>query len=182
MLSGLGFAAPQAAYHGAVRDRLHWIPGDTEQRNCCFHGAASLTNCDAEVLDKEGKSRVCTGPRRRDCFNSVLLAPAAGKARCQLRREMHRVQVPPAPLVRMIGEAANHAALGALNTRPPVGKAALKAPILDLKVNRLHPPGVIEANQTGVMRLECVNVGNLPYREPPMNRPRRATEIPKEPR
>ncbi|MEI8368927.1 MAG: hypothetical protein WCJ31_10900 [Planctomycetia bacterium] len=178
MLGERGLAAHEGACHGAVRDRLHCIPGDTDQRSCNFHRAASLKNFDGEVLDKEAKSRVCSGPWRQNCFDSVFRVPAAAKAGDQLRRERHRVQVPPAPLGRMIGEAAKHAALGALNTKPTVGKADLEAPILDLKVNRLHPLGVIEANQTGVMRLECVNVGTLSYREPPMNRPRRATEIP----
>ncbi len=51
----------------------------------------------------------------------------------------------------------------------------------DPEVNRLHPPGVIEAKQTGVMRFECVHFGTLPNRRPSMNRPRRATEIPEEP-
>ena len=121
------------------------------------------------------------GPWRHDGFDTVPRAPAAGKAGVQLRRELRRVQVPPAPLVRMIGEAAGHAALGAYHARPDVGRADLDAPILDLEDNRLHPPGVIEAKQTGVMRLECVDFGTLPNRRPSMNRPRRATEIPEEP-
>ncbi len=121
------------------------------------------------------------GPWRRDGFDTVLRAPAAGKAGDQLRRELHRVQVSPAPLVRVIGEAAGHSALGADHARTDVGKADLDAPILDLEVNRLHPPGVIEAKQTGVMRLKCVHFGTLPNRRPSMIRPRRATEIPEEP-
>jgi hypothetical protein len=32
------------------------------------------------------------------------------------------------------------------------------------------------------MRLKCVHFGTLPNRRPSMNRPRRATEIPEEPR
>ena len=121
------------------------------------------------------------GPWRHDGFDTVLRAPAPGEAGDQLRRELHRVQVPPAPLVRVISEAAGHAALGADHARPDVGKVDLDAPILDLEVNRLHPPGVIEAKQTGVMRLECVDFGTLPNRRPSMNRPRRAMEIPEEP-
>ena len=121
------------------------------------------------------------GPWRRDGFDTVLRAPAAGKAGDQLRRELHRVQVSPAPLVRVIGEAAGHSALGADHARTDVGKADLDAPILDLEVNRLHPPRVIEAKQTGVMRLKCVHFGTLPNRRPSMIRPRCPTEIPEEP-
>jgi hypothetical protein len=61
-----------------------------------------------------------------------------------------------------------------------MGKADLDSPILDLEVNRLHPPEVIEAKQTGVMRLKRVHFGTLPNRRPSMNRPRRATDIPEE--
>ena len=92
------------------------------------------------------------GPWRRDGFDTVLRAPSAGKAGDQLRRELHRVQVSPAPLVRVISEAASHAALGAEHARADVRQADLDSSILDLEVDRLHPPGVIEAKQTGVMR------------------------------
>jgi hypothetical protein len=111
----------------------------------------------------------------------MLRAPAPGNTGDQIRSELHRVRVPPALLVGMIGEAAGHAALGADQARPDVGKADLDAPILDPEVNRLHPPGVIEAEQTGVMRLKCVHCGTPLNRQPFMNRPRRATEIPEEP-
>jgi hypothetical protein len=178
VLDGRGLAALEAACHGAVHDRLHGIPGEPEQRSRRFHGAARLQNFDSECLEEEREPRVLPGPWRHDGFDTVLRAPAPGEAGDQLRRELHRVQVSPAPLVRVIGEAAGHAALGADHARPDVGKVDLDAPILDLEVNRLHPPGVIEAKQTGVMRLKCVHFGTLPNRRPSMNRPRRATEIP----
>jgi hypothetical protein len=52
----------------------------------------------------------------------------------------------------MIGEAADPTALGAEHARADVRQADLDSSILDLEVNRLHPPGVIEAEQTGVLR------------------------------
>ena len=58
------------------------------------------------------------------------------------------------------------------NTPEHVRKADLDSLILDLKVDRLHAPGVIEAEQTGVM---------LTNRRPPLNRPVQATIIPEEP-
>ena len=180
-LDGRGLATLEAACHGAVHDRLRCIPGEPEQRSRRFHRTASLKNFDREVLEEEREARVLPGPWRHDGFDTVLRAPAPGEAGDKLRRELHRVQVSPAPLVRVIGEAAGHSALGADHARTDVGKADLDAPILDLEVNRLHPPGVIEAKQTGVMRLKCVHFGTLPNRRPSMNRPRRATEIPEEP-
>ena len=82
----------------------------------------------------------------------MLPTPAPGKAGDQLRRELHRVQMPPAPLVGMIGEATGLAAFGAEHARTDVRQPDLDSSILDLEVDRLHPPGVIEAKQTGVMR------------------------------
>ena len=82
----------------------------------------------------------------------MIPTPAPGKAGDQLRREPHRVQMPPAPLVGMIGEAAGLAAFEAEHARTDVRQPDLDSSILDLEVDRLHPPGVIEAKQTGVMR------------------------------
>ena len=82
----------------------------------------------------------------------MLRASASWKPGDQFRRELHRVQMPPAPLVGMIGEAAGLAAFGAEHARTDVRQPDLDSSILDLEVDRLHPPGVIEAKQTGVMR------------------------------
>ena len=48
--------------------------------------------------------------------------------------------------------AAGLAAFGAEHARTDVRQPDLDSSILDLEVDRLHPPGVIEAKQTGVMR------------------------------
>ena len=82
----------------------------------------------------------------------MLRAPAPGKAGDPLRRELHRVQMPPAPLVGMIGEAAGLTAIGEEHVGTDMRQADLVSSILDPEVDRLHPPGVIEAKQTGVMR------------------------------
>ena len=97
----------------------------------------------------------------------MLLAPAPGKAGEQFRRESHRVQMPPTPLVGMIGEAAGPAAFGTEHARTDVRQADLDSSILDLEVDSLHPPGVVEAEQTGVMRGECFRLRTLPNRRPP---------------
>ena len=73
----------------------------------------------------------------------MLRAPAPWRAGDQLRREPHRVHVPPAPLVGMIGEAAGPAALGAEHTKTDMLQTDLDSSVLDLDVDRLHPPGVI---------------------------------------
>lgn len=49
---------------------------------------------------------------------------------------------------------------------------------LDLAIDRLHPPKVIEAAHPGVMQLKSVHFSALPDRRLSMNQPRSATEIP----
>lgn len=181
VLDGRGLVAHGTARHGAVHDRLHCIPGEPEQRSRRFHGAASLQDFDTECLGEERQARVLPGPWRHDVFDTVLRAPAPGEAGDQLLLELHPVQVSAALLVRVIGGAAGHPALGADHARPDVGKADLDAPILDLELDRFHPPAVIEDEQAGVMRLKCVHFGTLSSRRPSMNRPRCAMEIPEEP-
>ncbi len=116
-----------------------------------FHGPAGLQDFDSKRLEEEREARVLPGLWRHDGFDTVLRAPAAGKAGDQLRRELHRVQVSPAPLVRVISEAAGHFALGADHARANVGEADLDSSILNMEVDRFHPPRAIEAEQTGVM-------------------------------
>ena len=91
--------------------------------------------------------------------------------------DARRLDMPPEPLVGMIGEAAGAAALGVEHAGTDVRKVHLDSPILSLEVNKLRPPSVIEAEQTRTMRLKCVHFGTLPNRRPSMTRPRRATEI-----
>ena len=81
-----------------------------------------------------------------------LRASASWESGDQLRRELHGVEVPPTSLIGMIVEAAGLAAFGAEHARTDVRQPDLNSSILDLEVDRLHPPGVIEAKQTGVMR------------------------------
>ena len=181
MVDGRSFPTLAAASHRPIHDRLDGIPGEAKQGSRRFHGAAGLQNLDSEGLEEQGESGVLTGPWRHDGFDTVLRASASGKTGDQLRHELHGVQVPPAPLVRMIGEAAGHAALGADHASTDARQRDLDAAVLDLEVNRLHPPGVIEAEQTGVMRLKGVHGRTLPDRQPPMNRHVRATKIPEEP-
>jgi hypothetical protein len=155
VLDGRCIASIAAACHNAVHDRLHRIRGGPEQRCRRFHAAAHLQNFDSEDLKEERQATVLPSPWRHDGFDTVLRAPAPANAGNQFRRELHRVQVPPAPLVLVIGEAAGHAALGSDHASPDVEKADLDAPILELGVNRPQPPGAIEAKQTGVTQLKC---------------------------
>jgi hypothetical protein len=131
---------------------LHGIPGEAEQGGRGIHGAAGLQDFNGKGFEEEGESGVLARPWRHDGLNAMLPTPASRKAGDQLRRELHRVQIPPAPLVGMIGEAAGLAAFGAGHARTDVRLPDLDSSILDLEVDRLHPPGVIEAKQTGVMR------------------------------
>ena len=136
----------------AIHDGLHGIPGEAKQDGRGIHASAGLQDFDGKGCEDEGESRVLACPWRHDGFHAMLPTPAPGKAGDQLRRLLHRVQMPPAPLVGMIGKAAGLTAIGAEHAGTDMRQADLDSSILDLEVDRLHPPGVIEAKQTGVMR------------------------------
>ena len=152
VLDGRRSATLESSLDGPIHNRLHGIPGEAEKGRRRFHGPAGLQDFDSKRLEEQGESGVLSCPGRHDGLDAMLRAPASGKAGDQLRRELHRVQVPPTPLVGVIGEAAGPAALGAEHAGADVRQADFDSSILDLEVDRLHPPGVIEAEQTGVMR------------------------------
>ena len=151
-LMGVRSAKLESPLDGPIHNRLDGIPGEAEKGRRRFHGPAGLQDFDGKRLEKQRESGVLPRPRRHDGLDAMLRAPASGKAGDQLRRELHRVQVPPTPLVGVSGEAAGPAALGAKHARADVRQADFDSSILVLEVDRLHPPGVIEAEQTGVMR------------------------------
>ncbi|MEI8318394.1 MAG: hypothetical protein WCH79_10660 [Planctomycetia bacterium] len=182
VVDGRSFPTLEAASHRPIHDRLDGIPAEAKHGSRRFHGAAGLQNFDGRSLEEPGESGVLTGPWRHDGLDTVLRASVLGNTGDQLRHEQLGVQVPPASLVRMIGEAACDAALWADHASTDVRQANLNAAVLDLEVNRLHPPGGIEAEQTGVMRLKGVHGRTLPNRQPPMNRHVRTTNIPVEPK
>ena len=108
-----------------------------ESPGCGLHGAAGLKDLDGEGLEEEGEARVLSRPRRLDRFRPMLRATATGKTGDQFRRELRRVQVPPSPLIGVIGQAAVPAAFGAHRAGTDVEKADLDSSIPELEVDRL---------------------------------------------
>ena len=103
-----------------MEDFFHGQLGEAEQGGRRLHGPAGLQDFDGKGLKEQGESGVLPCPRRHNGLNAMLRAPAPGKAGDQFRRELHRVQTPPAPLVAMIGKAAGPAAFGTEYARTDV--------------------------------------------------------------
>ena len=61
--------------------------------------------------------------------------------------------MPPAALVGMIGESTDASALGAGNAGADMDQADSDAALIELEVDGLDLPGLINAQQPGVMRV-----------------------------
>jgi hypothetical protein len=110
----------------------------------------------------------------------MLRASASRKPGDQLRGELHGVEVPPPPLIGVIGESAGTATFRARDARTEVREPNLDSSLFEPKVNRVNPPRVIDPEQTGIMRRECFHPGTLRHRSLRNGRPR-TTKIPEEP-
>ena len=71
----------------------------------------------------------------------------------------------------MVGQAAANAAFRAGNARTDVRQADLDSPLVEPKVNSIDSPGVVEAQQPGVVRGMCVDPGNLRRQRSKNDRP-----------
>lgn len=149
--------------HSTVHDYLHRIPGKAKEGGSGFDSAARLQDLDGKRPEEEGKAAMLPRPRSHD---GLHLHPVGGAAAPRqpgnhFRRELHGVEVPPAPLLCMIGQAAGTATFRARNIRTDMSQADLDPPLLQPKVNRFDSPGFINSQQSGIMRRECVHPGTL---------------------
>ena len=101
-----------------------------------------------------------SGPRRYDCFHSVLWAAASRESGYQLRCELHGVEVPPTPFIGMISKAIVAATFRTGNAQADVLQADVDSAILEPQVNRLNPPGVVGSQQSGVVGGTCFHPTN----------------------
>jgi hypothetical protein len=106
--------------------------------------------------------------------DAIALAAASRQSGDQLRRELHRVEVPPAALFRVIGKAAGLATFQAGNARTNARKVDYDSPLIKPKVNNIDSLGVVEAQQPGTVHPDYVHPGNLRRRrsknDPPVPR------------
>jgi hypothetical protein len=165
------FPTLQAPCDCAIHDGLHGIPGEAEQGGRGIHGAAGLQDFDGKGFEEEGESGVLACPWRHDRLHAVLRTSASWESGDQLRRELHGVEVPPAPLVGVIGKTAGNATFRARDARTEVREPNLDSPLFEPKVNRVNPPRVIDPEQSSIMRRECFHPGTLRHRSLRNDRP-----------
>ena len=169
--NGLRLASLETRLHSPIHDRLGRVPREAKERGGGLDGAARLQDFDGKGFKEQGEPAVLPGPRRHDRLHSVIRAPAPGQPGDQLRRELHRVEVPPATLFRVVGQPAGNAALWAGNACADVIKADFDSPLVEPKFNSIDSPGVVEAQQLGVVRGKCVHPGNLRRQRSQNDRP-----------
>ena len=112
-----------------------------------FHGGldgtARLQDFDGEGFEEEDETAVLSSPWRHDRVPSVLRTATSRQPGDQLRRELHRVEVPPTPLFCVIGRAARLAAFRTGNTHTPNFFTDLPADLPEeLFTTLLHAPRV----------------------------------------
>ena len=125
-----------------------------------------MKDFDGEGFEEQRETAVLSGPRRHDGLHPVIRAAAPRQSGDQFRRELHRVEVPPTPLFRVIGQPAGLAAFRAENARANVRQPDFDSPLIEPKVNSIDSPGVVKAQETGIVRRRCVHSGNLRHGRP----------------
>ena len=89
-----------------------------------------MKDFDGEGFEEQRETAVLSGPRRHDGLHPVIRAAAPRQSGDQFRRELHRVEVPPTPLFRVIGQPAGLAAFRAGNTRADVRQPDFDSPLI----------------------------------------------------
>jgi len=91
----------------------------------------------------------------------MLGTAAARKADDELGDELHGVEVPPTALIGMISQAAGTPTFRATNLRTDMRETDLDTPFIELKVDILHLPGIIDSQKAGIMGSKCVHADTL---------------------
>ena len=151
----------EAPFDGPIHDRLGRVPGKSKEGGSGFDGAARLQDFDRKGFEEQGETAVFPGPRRHDRLHPVVRAAAPWQPGDQLCRELHCVEVPPAPLFRVNCKATGLAAFPAGHARTDVRQADFDSTLIEPKVNSIDSPGVIEAQKPGIVGGECIHPGNL---------------------
>jgi hypothetical protein len=140
---------------------LHGIPGEAEQGRRSAHRAAGLKDFDSEGFKEKGETGVLASPGRNDCLHAMLRTSASRKAGDQLRRELHGVEMTPTSFFGMIRKATGTATFQAGDAGANMHEPNLDSPFFEPKVHGVNPPGVVQPEQSGIMRRECFHPGNL---------------------
>lgn len=84
----------------------------------------------------------------------------------QLRCGLRRVEVPPPPLLSVIGRAVGPGAFRCRKRRNRCAPSGVDSPLIEPKVNSIDPPRVVYAKQPGIVRGGCVDASSRRHRRP----------------
>jgi len=124
-----------------------------------------------EIREPVECEAVLSDPRQHARLHPVLRAAAPRQLGDQLRRELHRVEVTPTPLLRVIVQAKRLPAFRADNARADVYQADFDLPLVESRCNSIDSPGVVKAHKSGVVGGKCVYPCNLRHSRLENDRP-----------
>ena len=162
----LQVATRQSPLNRALHNAMHAVPIEPQQAGRRFHVAASQDDLDRQRLEQQGKPRVLTCPGDGRGLHAARLAVGPGHAGAEPRLELHRVQMPPGPLGRMIGNRACPAAFRARHPAADVRHQDVHTPLFQGKRDVGHFPGSVQAQQQAVVFCELAHAGHCRPSQP----------------
>src|SRR6056297_1481449 len=151
-----GIASLQAPLDGGLQDPMSGVPGESEQLSRSLDVGCRLENSDREGFEHQGKPRVLAGPRNTDRLDPTLFAAAAGHGGPDLRRELHRVEMPPGSLRGRVGSGTRLSALRATQLRPGERKVDDHLSPGQIEVHLVDVPRIVQTEQVTVVLIEIV--------------------------
>lgn len=109
----VGVAPGHPALDGRGHDLPRLAPAQAENPLGVLYALRRLQHINRERLEKQREAGALRRPRKFYDLDSVLRTRHARRPGVYLRDELHRVQMPPAPLLEPVVDARQLAALGA---------------------------------------------------------------------
>lgn len=109
----VGVAPGHPAPDGRGHDLLNLAPAQAENPLGVLYALRRLQHVNRERLEKQREAGALRRPRKFYGLDPVLRTRRARRPGVYLRDELHRVQMPPAPLLEPVVDARQLAALGA---------------------------------------------------------------------
>ena len=147
-------APRKPALHGGLHDVVRLPPAEAQELLRVPDRLRGLQDVDGERLEHQREARVLRRPRQLDDLHAVPGAAHARRPGVDQRLELHRVQVPPRPLLLLVVDGAQPPAFGALRGLRGVFEVDVDAFRAEAQRDVLDPPLVSEAEQERVVPVQ----------------------------
>jgi len=152
MLDVFKIPSDEPPFNSSIHDPLHAHPAQPQMDSGLLDAAGCLQETDGEGFEHQGEASVRLGPGDFNGLHSAVGTLRARNSSGENGLELHRVQMSPGPLRRMILErslgrtlrTANRCSRDMLNLNPD-------ALLLQRQIDIHHPPGPVQPQQQPVM-------------------------------